>query len=215
MGCGTGRVSIPIGAKSKSLTGVDISSAMLERAKMKSKEENVSFVEADITAYDSKIKYDLIIAPFRVLQAIEHEERVQSFIEVIRTHLKADGLAILNIFNPNLPREKMATDWKKEGETLWSEHEMENGDILKAYYTRNEIDISNQVMHPEIIFRRFRGSQLVDEHINPICMKYYYPDEFTSLISVNGFEIVEKWGGYKKESYGDRPELVVSFKLKP
>ncbi len=31
--------------------------------------------------------------------------------------------------------------------------------------------------------------------------KYYYPDEFVSLIQNHGFSVTNRWGGYARESY--------------
>ena len=106
----------------------------------------------------------------------------------------------------------MGTHWIKSGENPCGEHVLPNGDLLKMFDTRKRLDTVNQVVYPELIYRRFRNNELLDEHINPICMRYYYPKEFKSLITDSGFEISETWGGYNGESYGDGPELVVAFK---
>jgi hypothetical protein len=68
------------------------------------------------------------------------------------------------------------------------------------------------VLFPEIIYRRYREEVLIDEHVNPISMRYYYPDEFRSRILSAGFEITDLWGGYRGEVYGEGPELVVGFR---
>ncbi len=44
-------------------------------------------------------------------------------------------------------------------------------------------------------------------------MKCYYPDEFRALTAGNGFTILNAWGGYRGEVYGQGNELVVSFSL--
>ena len=43
-------------------------------------------------------------------------------------------------------------------------------------------------------------------------MRCYYPDEFEQLINGHGFEIVQRWGGYAGEIYGEGPELVIEFR---
>lgn len=42
-------------------------------------------------------------------------------------------------------------------------------------------------------------------------MRAYYPAEFEDVISGHGFRVLNKWGGYSGETYGDGPELVVQF----
>jgi hypothetical protein len=40
-------------------------------------------------------------------------------------------------------------------------------------------------------------------------MRCHYPDEFEALIRDHGFTVTNRWGGYRGETYGDGPELVV------
>lgn len=213
LGCGTGRVTIPLARKSKYITAVDISESMLEQAQSKSNENNINYICDDITSIDLNQKFDLIIAPFRVLQCLEKQEQVTGLFKVIRTHLKPNGTAILNIFNLHFSREEMAEKWITDKETFCGETQLSNCDILKLYDTRKNLDLENQVLYPEMIYRRYnKGGQLVSEHTNPISMRYYYPDEFKNLIKGEGFEITHLWGGYNNEKYGQGPELVVAFK---
>lgn len=212
LGCGTGRVTVPLAKKSKHLTGIEISEPMLDQAKAKCQENNVSLILDDITSMSLNKKFDLIIAPFRVLQCLEQQEQVDGIFTVIRNHLKESGTAILNVFNPHFSKEEMAEKWITEEETFCGETQLKNGDTLKLWDTRKHLDAENQVLHPEMIYRRYRNNELVDSHTNPICMRYWYPNQFKQLIESNGFTVTDSWGGYKKEVYGEGPELVVAFK---
>jgi len=211
LGCGTGRVSIPLASRAKNFVAVDISAAMIARAKEKDRNSKVTFLLHDICDLDLGETFDLIIAPFRVFQALEAREQVDGLMKVIRDHLSPNGLAILNVFNPKYSREEMGKVWCKPGETQYDEFTCSNGDILKTSDLRQKIDPERQVMYPVLIYRRFRNGELIDEHRNPICMKYYYPQEFKDLISDYGFKITQTWGGYRGESYGLGTELVIGF----
>ena len=54
LACGTGRVSIPLAAEGFSVTGLDMSSPFIGRAKEKAREADVTakFVEADCREFD-------------------------------------------------------------------------------------------------------------------------------------------------------------------
>lgn len=211
LGCGTGRVSGPLAKKSKHLTGVEISEPMLHQAKEKCKEPNISFNLDDITSLNLNKKFDLIIAPFRVLQCLEHQNQVDGFFNVIHDHLKPNGVAILNVFNPKFSKDELAEKWLTEEETFCGETLLQNGDTLKLWDTRKDLDVVSQVLYPEMIYRRYRNGELVDTHVNPICMRYWYPDQFKQLIESKGFTITKTWGGYSGEVYGEGPELVIAF----
>jgi hypothetical protein len=42
-------------------------------------------------------------------------------------------------------------------------------------------------------------------------LRCYAPEEFEQVILDHGFRIVQRWGGYAGERYGEGPELVVQF----
>ena len=212
LGCGTGRVTGALMERAAHVVGVDLSEAMLERARAKHSRPEATFLQGDITAVQLERQFDLIIAPFRVIQALEHDAQVSGLFQVIRSHLADGGLAILNVFNPFLPSDQMAAGWPREQLTFVEEHELPNGDTLRVFDERMRIDSERQVLFPKLIHRRFRGERLIDEHVNPICMRYYYPDQFCDLIESHGFTVVDRWGGYRDEPYGEGGELVVAFR---
>ena len=212
LGCGTGRVSTVLASHAAEVVGVDLSPQMLERARTKTGPDNSNFICADISNVQLHKQFDVIIAPFRVMQALQHDEQVYGLFEVIRGHLAPGGTAILNVFNPLYSREEMVTKWPSDDEITYGRLTLEGGDLLVLSDERKEIDAERQVLFPKLIYRRYRDGVLVHEHINPICMRYYYPDQFIDLIEGHGFSVTERWGGYDNEPYGQGPELVVAFR---
>ncbi len=194
------------------MTGVDISASMLERAREKAGVDAHCFICGDITKIRLDQHFDLIIAPFRVLQALEHDEQVKGLFGVIRAHLAPGGLAILNVFHPNLERNEMADGWPKQDETPCGNLILAGGEALVISDERRRLDSARQVLYPTLIYRRYRAGALVDEHRNPICMRYYYPQQFIELIEAHGFSVIDRWGGYRDEPYGQGGELVVAFR---
>ncbi len=101
--CGSGRLTIPI-AKEYNICGVDNSVSMLEQAKLKAGKEglNIQFVEADIRTLDLPNKFDLIFIPFNsILHLYQNQDLFDTF-NVVKKHLKEDGLFLLDCFNPNI-----------------------------------------------------------------------------------------------------------------
>ena len=64
-------------------------------------------------------------------------------------------------------------------------------------------DPVSMVRYTELIYRLWQGETMVDEQVLKISMRCFWPDEFLALISGRGFAIVDKWGGYDGEPYGD------------
>jgi len=217
LGCGTGRVSIPLARRCSFLQGLDLSEAMLQvgRAKLKAAglgEEEVRLDSADITDFDLEDRFDLIIAPFRVLQNLETDEQLAGLFRCIRLHLAENGRCILNVFNPNRDPETMRREWVSDSENLAWEVQTDGGRIA-CYDIRRGIKHEPMILYPDLVYRRYVGTEIVEETVLTIPMRCYYPAEFVSLIESEGFEVVGKWGGYAGEEYAVGNELVVEFSV--
>jgi hypothetical protein len=59
--------------------------------------------------------------------------------------------------------------------------------------------------------RRYVGGVWIADAVLKIPRRCYTPDAFEHVIRAHGFRIVQRWGGYAGERYGEEPELVVQF----
>jgi hypothetical protein len=173
-------------------------------------EEKIRLEVGDISSFDLEKRFDFIIAPFRVLQNLDSDAEVDGLFRCVEAHLEPAGRCILNTFHPNRDPEAMRTEWVSDQENLAWEVEAADGRVA-CYDRRARIDAERLVLYPELVYRRFQGDDLVEEAVLRIAMRCYYPDDLTSLIESHGFEIVERWGGYSGEAYGEGNELVVEF----
>lgn len=101
--CGSGRLTIPI-AKEYNICGVDNSKSMLEQAKLESRKEGlkIEFIEADIRTLNLPYKYDLIFIPFNSIHHLYENQDLFDTLNVVKKHLKEDGLFLFDCFNPNI-----------------------------------------------------------------------------------------------------------------
>jgi len=216
LGAGTGRILIPLAAHCKEIVGVDYSADMVERceAKLRGLSSNAiraTMMVGDITHLDLLRKFDLIIAPYRVMQALETDDEVKGFFDTIRRHLLPTGKAIVNVFKPNREKAEMCKNWCQPHESICWEKTLPDASRVLHSEWYEKMDKERMVLYPQLIYRKYRGTQLLEEFIQMIKMRCYYPDEFQSLIQSHGFKISNCWGGYAGESYGHGRELVVEF----
>src|SRR5271165_7218240 len=74
LGCGTGRMLVPLAQAGLHVTGLDISQRMLERAAEKrarleaAQHDRVRLVQGDMTLFDLGEQFPLVIIPFRPFQ---------------------------------------------------------------------------------------------------------------------------------------------------
>lgn len=222
LGCGTGRVLLPTIKHVGYVLGVDLSQAMLDICNRKLKNMNISASKArtlcsDITTLDfgeDNPGFDLITAPFRVMQNLETDEQVAGLMRVIRQHLKPDGEAILNTFRPRGGFDALAEFWsERDGSNpCWSKPYGQDT-VTMSDDCRNFRDNPARV-YPKLIYRRHNSTgELLDESVLNIVMRVWQPDELIGLIEGHGFTITEKFGGYHGERWGEGSELVVAFTI--
>ncbi|MBN2147347.1 MAG: class I SAM-dependent methyltransferase [Anaerolineales bacterium] len=217
LGCGTGRVTLALSRECGYIHGIDLSEAMVaicrEKLRIAKIGREIARVEVgDISDFELGRRFDLIIAPFRVMQNLETDEEVEEMLGCIRRHLSPGGTAILNVFRPHSPWEVLTEKWVSVEETLSWKVAVEGGKVTCSD-RRPRLDAEQMTLYPELIYRRYKGEVVVEEAVLKILMRCYYAEQFTDLIAKQGFRIVERWGGYAGEVYGEGPELVVQFGL--
>ncbi len=215
LGCGTGRVTLPLAAHCRFIRGIDLSPAMVELCRAKLAQADIGsdravVSEGDISRLDLGQRFDLIIAPFRVMQNLETDAEVDGMLDGIARHLAPGGTCILNVFRPFYAPGELRERWLVPGEKLAWEAPVEGGKAA-CYDRRIDVDEQRLVLYPDLVYRRYRADTLVEEVVLHLAMRCYYPDTFAALIIGHGFRIVNQWGGYEGEPYGEGPELVVQF----
>jgi len=213
LGCGTGRVLVPMAGVVSHIVGIDHSLAMLGICQAKLDRvglvsPQVSVRQGEISAVRLHEQFDLITAPFRVLQNLETDDEVHGLLETVRAHLSTSGTAVLNVFNPNRDRMDLIRDWCTP-EEIFSWEVPVPGGRLTCSERRQRLDQDRLVLYPELVYRRYDGEEQTDEAVLSLVMRCYYPDEFEALIADAGFEVMNRWGGYHGEPYGNGPELVL------
>jgi len=215
LGCGTGRVLIHLAENCAYIHGIDISPAMISLCIEELNESDIPAskvrVQAgDITNINLDKKITLIIAPYRVFQNLEKDEETEGIFSTIRKHLAPQGTCILNVFKPKRDPSKMRQEWVSQDENLCWESFLD-GFRITCHVKNARIDLENLVLYPELIYRKYRDQELVDETTFKIVMRCYSPGEFKALITGHGFKILQQWGGYNGELYGKGNELVIEF----
>lgn len=213
LGCGTGRVTIPMARSVSRIVGVDQSPSMLRICRRKVRDDaiardRVQLVEHDVRTLKLGERFELITAPFRVLQNIE--TGVERFFEVISEHMAPHGAAIVTTYNPRGSREELMEKWSTPAEfDVWKKQD--GADLIQHSVRYGGVREDPFTLYPDQIYRRFRSGELVEEKVSSPPMRVYYPDELVETIERAGFQVKNQWGGYHGEVFGDGPELVVRF----
>jgi SAM-dependent methyltransferase len=215
LGCGTGRVLLPLAAVCGFIHGIDRSQAMLARCLQKLQAAAIPPTKArvelgDITQFALGQQFDLIIAPYRVFQLLETEAQVDGLFQCVRAHLAPGGTCILNVFHPQGGFAGVQQAWEKATEMRRWEVTVD-GVRLQCEERWLRLDAERHLLYLELVYRRYRSGAWVEDAVLQIPRRCYTPEEFAQVILEHGFQIMQRWGGYAGECYGEGPELVVQF----
>lgn len=102
LGCGTGRVTAALARRGLTVTGVDISAAMLAIASERlSAEPHVELIEADMCGLALGSLFDAVIVPLGGLQHLASIDAVVEAMETAARHLAPEGLAVVDVEAPH------------------------------------------------------------------------------------------------------------------
>ena len=98
LGCGTGRVAIDLEDAGATVTGLDISRAMLDRARRHAVEAGaeIEWIEGDLLAFELDRKFDAVLLPLGTIQHLMTASEVATALERAASHLAAHGALVVD-----------------------------------------------------------------------------------------------------------------------
>src|SRR5712691_1703219 len=102
LGCGTGRIAVPIAQDGHHVVGLDQSAAMLERAERRARRADVDvrWVEGDMRAFSFDEAFALIFVGFNSFLMLSPIVR-WSCLARVREHLAPRGRVAIDVFQPD------------------------------------------------------------------------------------------------------------------
>jgi ubiquinone/menaquinone biosynthesis C-methylase UbiE len=109
LGCGTGRIAVPVARAGARVIGIDRSAEMLARGRQRLRRarygDRVRLVRGDIRflPFRSRPGFDLVMAPYGILQSLTRERDLKATLESVARVLRRGGLFAIDLV-PDLPR---------------------------------------------------------------------------------------------------------------
>jgi hypothetical protein len=116
----------------------------------------------------------------------------------------------LNVFHPQGGFERLRQEWEQVPEVRVWEATVD-GVRLRCDERRARFDPATHILYPELIYRRAVGDTWVEEAVLQIPRRCYTPEAFEEVMRAHDFQIIQRWGGYAGERYGEGPELIVQL----
>jgi len=205
LGCGTGRVALPLARDGFRVTGLDLSQQMLDIFKENlAKEEivqpgisdRVEVIHGNMAEFSIGRKFALITAPFRAFQAVTAQKDIENVFACVREHLTDDGIFIVNVFNPYA--NPLDESWCREEVYIGEVTDDATGIRVAKYECREKIDPVNQVIYPYLAYGVTYPDGRTERLVEPLQMKYYYSPQLRTEVEKAGLVVAEEFSWYDK-----------------
>jgi len=194
LGCGTGRLTIPLAQNGAIITGIDLNNDMLDICRRKIPESiSIKLINGDITDYFIDETFDLIIAPCNVINHLLSLEQVNMMINCSKKHLKPGGRLIIDNSVPPL-KEMIVNNGKLE---ILEFLDKTSGTIIKDYYLPS-YDFINNLEYDNIKLEEYKDNVIINHEEIEETMAFYYARELRYLITQNKFKIEKEIGSLRK-----------------
>jgi len=206
---GTGRLAIPIAREGFRITGLDITDTMLEHAREKARQADVSveWIKADFRDFRLPEKFNVILFPFNSISHLYDAKSIQSCFSRVRDHLTDQGRFIIDFFNPRL--DLLMRDPSEQYPANIDYPDPDGrGEIVVSESVR--YDAATQINHILWTFD-IGGKEKIVEELN---MRIFYPQELDALLRANGFVVESKYGDYDRSPFesSSPKQLIISKK---
>ncbi|MYA77909.1 MAG: class I SAM-dependent methyltransferase [Gemmatimonadetes bacterium] len=215
LGCGTGRIMIPVAESGVSIVGLDRAPAMLEVARRKvaglpeETRQRIQIVEGDMRTFSLNRHFPLAIIPYRAFLHMMTAEDQRRALTQIHSHLTKRGRLVLNVFDPSI--ELIAAYMKPPRGTLnhlGSFTHPETGRRVLVSDTRR-YDPLEQTLEEHRFFEEVDDEgRVIAKTTTPLYLRYVHRFEMQYLLELCGYEIEALYGDFQRGPFKHGNEQV-------
>lgn len=213
IGCGTGRICIPLVQAGWQITCVDKAEVMLEglRQKIESLSDNlktkIKVVNLAMQEIDRlETQFDLIIVSFNTFHNLRSQEEQIEFLNKSKKLLTSGGILVIDISIPGHGNLKESKEWQLEKINEDTNYKSER------YYRHLDHDKEKKIVSIEFLTKLYdKNGKLIDSWTHNYKSTYHIPTELDQMVQDCGYIISDKYGNYSFDSFSevDNPDVQV------
>ncbi|MCB1927478.1 MAG: class I SAM-dependent methyltransferase [Rhodocyclaceae bacterium] len=209
LGCGTGRLSLPLARHATEMTGLDNAPAMLDFARRKAVAagSTARFEHADFCRFELQRRFDWVLLPYNALNHVCDATGFDGLFESVGRHLAPDGRFVVDSFQPDPAALARPADRRRLLTYI--------DPFLTQRITLSEssrYDAARRVNH---ITWHYDLGDRSDWRIHRTTMRILLADELDALFRDHGFVVCAKYGNYDRSPFGPTSpkQLVVARRV--
>ena len=213
LGCGTGRVSLPLGRAGIRLVGIDRSERMLARARTRTKRARLSgkvaLIRGDIrfTPFPGP-SFSMVMAPYGILQSLLRERDLKAALSEVHRVLEPGGLFGIELV-ADLPSWK---EYKKRLSLKGWRGRRGGAHLTLVETVRQDRARHLTVFHQEFIERRGTAKRV---HRFALTFRTLSVPQMVSRLEKAGFEIKALLGDYRGRAWDPRADVWLILARRP
>ncbi len=211
LGCGTGRLLIPLAQAGYAVTGVDLSPEMLRIAGAKAESagvaERVTLVQGDYADAPLAGTYRLAFIVMNTFLHLRAQADQLRALRHWREHMAPGGTLLIDVFHPDV-HQLADLDGRLEWDKTWIDPE--SGATVMKWVTRT-VDLAEQTLHVTLIYDEIAADGSLHRTVVPFDIRYLWRFEAELLLEKAGFTLEALYGDWDMgpfESASDRMILV-------
>jgi ubiquinone/menaquinone biosynthesis C-methylase UbiE len=214
IGCGSGRITIPIARVGADITGIDNSEGLLKVARekldnIKTLAGNIELINADMRDFSIDKKFNLVIIPYRAFLHMHTVEDQKKTLNNIRQHMAPGAHLIMNMFFPRI--DVMDTYVNQLGTVVKQVKTLEakSGNRQIVYDSRQYSSYTQLITQYFIIEEIDPSGLMVSKKYFPLTLRWVTKFEMQHLLELCGFELVNLYGWFDKREFSDSSEEMI------
>lgn len=210
LGCGTGRILIPVLQSGLAITGLDRDANMLAVLQENSRKAKLSpsVIQADMRAFHFAQKFSLIILPCNTLSTLEDPART-AMLKLASSHLKPGG-----IFAAGLPNPRLLSSLPRQAEPEDEESfpHPSSGSLVRVSSSWEHDQHSFTISwYYDLVLGKLVTERLTATTTHRLIPTTQYLDEFRAA----GLIIQQKYGDFNRRPFSPRSNNLIILAQKP
>jgi SAM-dependent methyltransferase len=210
LGVGTGRVALPLAHGGYEVVGLDVSAAMLARARANLSETklgkgSLEVREGDMTRFELGRRFGLIFVAANSFQHLLTTEAQKACLECVARHLAPGGVFALSIRSPASVSWEEADGWAPLL-LHWTRTDPETGDIVMKFCAEQP-EPARMVRRLTYVYDRIHDGT-VQRSVFPTELRYSSQAEIELLLQQAGLRVTHVYGDYDLTPVGVGDNLV-------
>jgi len=217
IGCGTGRITLPLAELGFEVIGLDSGPEMLHKAEERRRQapaeirQRLKFIEGDMRSWSARAQFDLIMIPASSITHVQSLEDQLAVWTTCRNNLRPGGRLLVEVTMPNIASfaDSCLIPPRAPVEVDIDNYNQSDGTRLIRRKTTRYLS-HEQRAQIRFMYEKYQNGRGVENYLDDFACHVFFPRELRLLFIHTGYEIEETFGDYRgRPLKADSPVMIM------